>query len=83
MQNFMTEFQIKKRSKSVCSFIKIARHAAMFICGKKTTRKNHARKSHALKCRRGNVSAEMSCAEVSVNRKLEHRKLSTKKRKRT
>ena len=67
MQTFTTEFQIKKSSKSVCSFIKIAQRPAMFICGKKTTRKNHARKSHALKCRRENVSAEMSCAEVSVN----------------
>ena len=55
MQNFITEFQIKKISKSVCSFIKIAQRAAMFICGKNTTRINHARKSHALKCRRGNV----------------------------
>ena len=59
MQNFMTEFQIEKSSKSVCSFIKIARHAAMFICGKKTTRKNHARKGDRV---------EKSCAEVSARK---------------
>ena len=60
MQNFMTEFQIKKSSKSVCSFIKIARHAAMFISGKKTTWKNHARKDDR---------AEKSCAEVSARKR--------------
>ena len=59
MQNFMTEFQIKKISKSMCSFIKIAQRAAMFICGKKTTRKNHARKGDR---------AEKSCAEVSARK---------------
>ena len=59
MQNFMTEFQIKKSSKFVCSFIKIARRAAKFTCGKKTTGKNHARKGDC---------SEKSRAEVSVNR---------------